>query len=96
MILIIDVDETTGLPVLNSGTVKAFPNPFRHSTTLTFPNPSGEPHRLLLTDLSGKVCRIVDEIKTSEYVMKKGNLEKGLYFIEIRGDRTFRGKIIIR
>ena len=72
-----------------------FPNPFTESTTIAFPNQSNEQYRLVLTDLSGKECRMVDNIATSDYVLQKGDLNEGLYFIEFRGPKIFRGKILI-
>ena len=95
IINIIDVDEATGLPILNTGELKIFPNPFSHSTTIQFPNPTERSYRMVVTDLSGKVYRIVEDITTSEYVLKKGDLKGGLYFIELRGPKIYRGKIVI-
>jgi hypothetical protein len=46
-------------------------------------------------DLSGKVCRIVDDITTPEYILEKGNLKQGFYFIELRGSNIYRGKIVV-
>jgi uncharacterized protein (TIGR02145 family) len=75
--------------------ISIFPNPFNESTTLNFNNPEGYNYKLYLTDLSGKVCRIVDGIITSEIVLEKGDLKQGFYFIELRGSEIYRGKIII-
>ncbi|MFC2116468.1 CUB domain-containing protein [Bacteroidota bacterium] len=72
-----------------------YPNPFNQSTTISFPNPSNESYRMVLTDLSGKVYRIVNDITTSDYVLQKGDLGNGLYFIELRGTENYRGKIVI-
>ncbi|MFC2113422.1 T9SS type A sorting domain-containing protein, partial [Bacteroidota bacterium] len=90
-------EDTTGTYVypLVSEDMFIYPNPFNHSTTITFPNQSNELYRLVLTDLSGKVCRMVDGITTSEYVLEKGDLKNGLYFIELRGPKLYRGKIVI-
>ena len=71
------------------------PNPFNTTTVIQFQNPSNDEFQLIVLDLSGKVYKIVDDITTSEYVLEKGILETGLYFIELRGPKTFRGKIII-
>jgi hypothetical protein len=95
VIQIIDIDETTGLPIVNADPVKAYPNPFSRSTTIRFPNPSGSIYRMVLTDLSGKVCRIENDITGSKYVLKKGNLKEGFYFIELQGHKVYRGKIIV-
>ena len=46
-------------------------------------------------DLSGKTYINEDEITTSEYVLQKGDLKKGLYFVELRGPKIYRGKIVI-
>jgi len=46
-------------------------------------------------DLSGKVWRMMEHITSSEYILEKGELVEGLYFIELRGPKTYRGKIII-
>jgi uncharacterized protein (TIGR02145 family) len=75
--------------------INIFPNPFNESTTLNFNNPEGYNYKLYLKDLSGKVCRIMDNITTSEIVLEKGDLGQGFYFIELRGSEIFRGKIVI-
>ncbi len=72
-----------------------YPNPFNEITTLTFNNPAGYPYTLFITDLSGKVIRIVDNIYTSIYVLEKGDLKEGFYFVELRGPNIYRGKIVI-
>ncbi|MFC2080787.1 choice-of-anchor Q domain-containing protein [Bacteroidota bacterium] len=95
IIQITDVDETTGLPVLNSSAVKAFPNPFLTETIITFPNPSAEPYRMLLMDLSGKVIRIKENITSGKVLLKRGSLGKGMYIIELKGEKTYRGKLVI-
>ena len=95
IIMIIDIDETTGLPVLNAGKVKAFPNPFSQSTTITFPNPSGDSHRMVLMDVSGKFVRIQENITTEEFILKRNELGKGLYILELKGEKTYRGKLVI-
>ncbi|MFC2081277.1 hypothetical protein ACFLR8_03615, partial [Bacteroidota bacterium] len=64
-------------------------------TTIQIPNQSGGSYRMILMDISGKVYRIVDDINTSEYVLEKGELKAGLYFIELRGPEIYRGKIVM-
>ena len=80
---------------VNLPNITIYPNPFNESTTILFSNPESDVFNLYITDLSGKLCRIVNDINTSEYVLERKNLEKGIYFIELRGPRTYRGKIII-
>ena len=92
---ILDVNEATGLPVHHTGNVKAFPNPFRHATTITFPNPNGENYSMKIMNLSGKVVRVQEDIRNSRLYIEKGNLEKGLYLIELRGEKIYRGKLMV-
>ena len=73
----------------------AHPNPFNETTTLTINNPEGYSYILYVMDLSGKVCRIVIDINTSDYVLKKGDLKEGMYFLELRGVKIYRGKIVV-
>jgi len=75
--------------------ISIIPNPFNNSTTLEFDNPKGHSYTLYIMDLSGKICRIVDNITTSEYVLVKGDLKGGFYFLELRGPQIYRGKIVI-
>ncbi len=90
-----DVIETGLADQNSSNQIQAYPNPFNKSTTLLFNNPEGYLYALYIMDLSGKVCRIDDNILTSRYVLEKGNLRKGFYFIELRGKKIWRGKIVI-
>lgn len=71
------------------------PNPFKESTILFFNNPENIPYVLYIIDLAGKVKRVVDNIMGSEYVLQKGDLKQGFYFIELRGPDIYRGKIIV-
>jgi hypothetical protein len=75
--------------------ISIFPNPFSESTTLKFSNPEGFEYKLSITDLSGKLCRIVDNITTSEYLLEKENLKQGFYFVELTGPKIYRGKIVL-
>jgi len=75
--------------------LKVYPNPFNSSTTIKFSNTEGNAFTLYVVDLTGKVCRIVPDITSSEYELEKGDLNAGVYFVELRGPRIFRGKLII-
>jgi len=78
-----------------SDNISIYPNPFDESTTLMFNNPEGHPYSLYIMDITGKVCRVADNITTSEYVLEKGDLREGFYFVELRGPEIYRGKIVI-
>lgn len=88
--------KETGMTIPDVPGLLIYPNPFSHSTSIRFPNQSTELYSLVLTDLSGKVCRKVDDIKSSEHILKRDNLKPGLYFIEFRGPKTYRGKLVVK
>jgi len=90
-----DVSEPTGYQQYSTQPIMVYPNPFNTSTTVVFPNPNEKEYRLVVTDLSGKVVRSIDNITTSSFILQKENLEKGLYLIELRGTRIYRGRIVI-
>ncbi|MFC2111986.1 choice-of-anchor Q domain-containing protein [Bacteroidota bacterium] len=91
---VIQILTATGLQDMDAGAVKAFPNPFSQATTITFHNPSGTLYKLMLRDLSGKLVRMV-EVRSDQFVLERENLGKGMYMIELKGDRTYRGKLVI-
>lgn len=72
-----------------------YPNPFSENTILTFNNLDRHDFTLYIMDLSGKVCRIENNINTSRYVIEKGDLQEGFYIIELRGPQMYRERIII-
>lgn len=95
IIYIVDMPEVSAQGMTGPGALEIFPNPFSQSTTIRFPNPGGDPHSLTLTDLSGKVCRIVDDIRDDKYILYREGLNKGLYFVKLRGPEVFRVKLVI-
>jgi len=72
-----------------------YPNPFRDMAILEFPNPEEEEFRLTVMDLTGKVVRLAENITTGRYELMREDLPAGYYFIELRGSRVFRGRVII-
>ena len=39
--------------------------------------------------------RRINHITDNITIIEKGNLPNGIYFIELKGDKTYRGKIVI-
>ncbi|MBL4656685.1 MAG: T9SS type A sorting domain-containing protein, partial [Flavobacteriales bacterium] len=79
-----------------SGGMKIYPNPFTHSTLVTFRNEAKEMYELFIFDLAGKKVRTQSNITGSNIEIAKEYLNPGVYFIELHGSaRTLRGKIIV-
>ena len=84
------------------GTILIAPNPMLNTATLTIPNFNSKiAEPLQIMDITGKVVKSIstssdkfDNNKT-EIVIKKGELKPGMYFVELKADHTYRGKLII-
>jgi hypothetical protein len=72
-----------------------FPNPFNSRTTMEFSNPDNKIYNLTITNINGKTLRTINHINGNKVIIEKGNLSSGIYFVELRGDKVFRDKIII-
>jgi hypothetical protein len=81
--------------ILNQQGVFIYPNPMNSRTTIQFLNPSNDKYRLSVIDLSGKIVHSQEDIITDRIEFSRGNLPPGLYMLEIKGPRIYRGKIII-
>ena len=91
------LDYMQGVPEIQTvNALKIYPNPFSNSTIIEFPEPTTGHYTLILTDILGKKRRIINHITGSKYELKRGNLEKGLYLIEMRCVKVFRGRVLIQ
>jgi len=101
-----------GINTPTYGTITVSPNPFSEQTTITIPNTMEyAPLAITITDVTGKVLRtITNPARHSELVsesaqnpnnkyqivIERGNLKPGVYFVELRGDKIYRGKWIVK
>lgn len=72
-----------------------YPNPFTNKTTIKFSNPENKSYKLVITDVTGKIVKVIENINTGKVEIKKGNLSSGFYMIELIGEKVFRGRMII-
>ncbi len=94
VIVVNDLIET-GIDDVKNKTMLVYPNPFTRETNILFPNRGNSEYTLFIRDLSGKTVRIISDITSSRYVLHRDNLAGGYYLIELRGDRVFRGRIVV-
>ena len=105
-----DNSTLLGINTPTYGTITVSPNPFSEHTTITIPNFELQTSnsKLVLTDVTGKTVRTITNPQTpgnrshlasgyndAQFVIERGNLKPGIYFVELRGDRVYRGKLII-
>lgn len=73
-----------------------YPNPFTDKTTIKFNNPNHSNYKLSVFSISGGKVFIMDNITTDKIEFKKGNLPKGVYLIELKGEKVFSGKMVVK
>ena len=80
----------------NDLNVAAYPNPFSEQTIIAFNNSEHKNYRLVLYTITGELVRVIDNVKDSKVIIERENLAKGFYTIELQGEKTFRGKLIVQ
>ena len=75
--------------------LNAYPNPFSTKTTINFPNPTHSNYKLSVFSISGNKVFELNNITSDNIELKRGNLPKGVYLVELKGEKVFRGKILI-
>ena len=87
---------STGLnDPINNG-FKIYPNPAENMVIIEYPNPENKAFKLVLTDVTGKVIKLINNLIEEKIELDCNNLSKGIYLLELKGSNTYRGKIIIK
>ncbi len=72
------------------------PNPLRDEATLSFPNPKNEIFSLKITDATGRVIQKHEEIRGNSFLIKRENMESGIYFYYLENEKNKAiGKVIV-
>lgn len=76
--------------------LRIYPNPFNKSTMVAFPNNEQVLCEVTLFDLLGNIVKEVQRTTDNQFVLEKGKLASGVYFIQIQGPvKVFRDRIIV-
>jgi hypothetical protein len=86
----------TGIADLAESSLVIYPNPLTEEAVIEFPNPAQSEYRMVLRDLSGKAVLMQDGITEDRVLIGRGNLKPGFYSVELTGDSTWRGRLIVR
>ncbi len=71
------------------------PNPFVEKTTIYFLNDAAEPMNINLTDVTGKVLRSFEGVRSNFVIIERQTLAEGTYFITVSGSNgRINAKII--
>ena len=71
------------------------PNPFSTKTFIGFDNPDNEIYTFRMIDINGKLIKKMDNIRGDFIELNRSNLPAGIYFVELSGRITSRGKLLI-
>jgi hypothetical protein len=90
-------DGTVGIAGIKDeqSVLMVFPNPVTSTATVQFPNPKQTAYQLKVKNINGQTVRETHQIRGNQVIFEKGDLPKGIYFIELSGEQTYKGKIII-
>ncbi len=82
--------------ILENNQILIYPNPADDRICIRYYNPDQTDYDITITDIYGKVCRVMNDINETELIIEKGNLQSGVYFIKLQGHKQFRGIIIFK
>ncbi|HBS85356.1 MAG: hypothetical protein A2W91_16240 [Bacteroidetes bacterium GWF2_38_335] len=85
-----------GIEGVQTGVLTLAPNPFSDYTIITLPENEADNYSVKVTDVTGKVVSFESGITGNRYLLKRGNLESGYYFVEIMGRSRYIEKIVIK
>lgn len=74
-----------------------YPNPFSNSTILKFDYSGYQNYRLQIINQNGQIINTIENIKTGEIEIRKGNMKKGIYYYRLLTEKVIiaSGKMII-
>ena len=71
------------------------PNPFSTKTTINFHNPNLSNCKLSIFSISGNKVFEMDNIKSDKIEFERGNLSKGIYIVELKGEKFYNNEMLI-
>lgn len=78
--------------------IRFYPNPMRDYTTIEFQNINQQNEiTISVYEINGRIVKHISNIYKNYYILEKGSLTSGFYFVKVRNQRGViaRGKLII-
>jgi|GEM_PF-6452988 len=78
--------------------VNLYPNPTSSYSTIVFENPTAEKQVFIITDMLGKMVKVIENQSSLEYNLDCTNFSKGLYHYQLmnaRGGSVVVGKLVV-
>lgn len=80
---------------LTAFNLSVYPNPFSDKTMITFENPNKSKYTFIVRNELGQLIYKIENITNNKIDLNKGFLGSGIYFIEVSGENTFRGRFVV-
>jgi parallel beta-helix repeat protein len=72
------------------------PNPMVTQSVINFDNAQGGNYTLTVTSPAGMVVKRIENINTGSCVLKRTDLQPGIYFVNLHGDTNFSGTLLVK
>lgn len=80
-----------------TGKLKIYPNPMTGETYIEFPNENNSSYRLQITDASGRVVYIRNNVKENKITIARKHVKSsGLHLIILSGEKIYKGKLMVK
>ncbi|MGB1204710.1 MAG: lysyl oxidase family protein [Chitinophagales bacterium] len=77
--------------------ISLYPNPFAGETTLYIDQSKTTAFQLVISDISGRTVRTINNITDKSVVIEQNNLTTGVYFYQLIGENAnYSGKMVIK
>jgi len=76
--------------------VRIFPNPLANMATINFSNLNQLNYTLSIFNTSGYKVFEKMNINSDKIEFERGNLSNGVYLVELKGEKVFRGKMVVK
>ena len=84
--LAVTIFSSTSINESQTQIISIYPNPFSKSTIISITNNKSN-YELTLYDITGQKAWQEEDLSQSTYELKRGELSKGMYFLEIKTDK---------
>lgn len=80
----------------NNARISIYPNPATNNFTIDLNYLEKHEYDISIIDMQGKKCLDQHYFAEKVLIVEKGNLNRGVYTVEIKGDKTYRSKLVIQ
>jgi len=93
--IIVSDQAETGMSRQIRKELKIYPNPMTHSAIIEFENPEGSAYQVQINDITGKLVYSEANVTTDRIEINRNHLPGGYYFIQLKGNKLYRGVVVI-